>query len=85
MATVRVKQGSQPTIEGVLVGVVFVGVKQGVPTARLQIRGGGESRVVDLAEGSSTLMAGGVLTVSALQPASEDRRGELDLTWQADQ
>lgn|GEM_PF-5512908 len=44
-------QGSQPTLSGVLVGIMAVGMKDGVPAARLLLRGDCISEVVDLKVG----------------------------------
>lgn len=70
--TVTVRQGSQPTFDGVDVGVQRVGEHEGALKARLLIRGRGERTKVDLSEGQSAdLFGAGTLTLAEVHLAEQ--------------
>ena len=70
--TVRVQQRSQPTFDGVLVGVMRVGEHQGARKARLLIRGPEQRKKVDLSEGQSEDLFGvGRLTLADVDPGGQ--------------
>lgn len=81
--TVRVQQGSQPTFDGVHVGVMRVGEHEGARKARLLIRGPEQRKKVDLSEGQSEDLFGvGSLTLAEVHlPA--DARGEVTFAFEA--
>lgn len=67
---VRVAQASQPSFGRVRVGVVLAGIKDGVPTARLLLRGERQSDVVDLTEGNDVDLFGeGRLALVSVHPS----------------
>lgn len=80
----RVPQGSQPTFNGVRVGIVIAGLKDGVPTARLLLRSDADTRPVDVTEGDSVdLLGQGTLTVTQVHPREvADQRDEVTLTFE---
>jgi hypothetical protein len=83
--TVRAGQGSQPRVGGLRVGIMRVGEHQGRRKARLWINGAGTHLRVDLVEGGSQHVAGhGTLTLDAVHLPSPGRRGEVTLTFLAD-
>ena len=80
-ATVRARQGSQPTYAGVRVGVMAVGVHRGVAKARLLLRSDREGRRVDLALGDTEDLFG-LATVSLDEVHPEPGgRGVVTLTF----
>lgn len=81
--TVRAKQGSQPTLGGVRIGIVRAGLKEGVPTAQLLLRSDDATREVFVAEGGSVdLLGRGTLTVAGVHRAPTPQgRTEVTLTW----
>ena len=83
MTTIRVQQGSQPTLADVRVGVMIAGLRQGVPTARLLLRSDDESVRVDVVEGDSVdLLGRGRLTVERVHPRTmRNERDEVTLTF----
>jgi hypothetical protein len=83
MRQVTADQGSQPRFGRVRVGIMRAGGKQGVRTARLAVRTPDESRIVDVAEGSTVDVPGhGSLTVTGVhrRPVPEGRES-VDLEW----
>ena len=83
--TVRAGQGSQPHFGGLRVGIMRVGEHQGLRKARLWINGADTHLRVDLVEGGSQHLTGhGTLTLDAVHLPSPGRRGEVTLTFVAD-
>jgi hypothetical protein len=83
--TARASQGSQPHFAGLRVGIMRVGEHQGLRKARLWINGSDTHLRVDLAEGASQHLAGhGTLTLDAVHLPAPGRRGEVTLTFLAD-
>jgi hypothetical protein len=83
MKQVTADQGSQPHFGKVRVGIMRAGVKHGVLTARLAVRTPDESRIVDVAEGSTVDVPGhGSLTVTGVhrRPVPEGRES-VELEW----
>ncbi len=81
--TVRVQQGSQPSFDGVDVGVQRVGEHQGERKARLLIRGGEQRKKVDLAEGQSAdLFGAGTLTLAEVH-LDDVARAEVTFAFEA--
>ena len=82
---VRAQQGSQPHIGGLRVGIMRVGEHQGRRKARLWINGADTHLRVDLVEGGSQHVAGhGTLTLDEVDLPSRGGRGEVTLTFVAD-
>jgi hypothetical protein len=84
MTTIRVQQGSQPTLADVRVGVMIAGLRHGVPTTRLLLRSDDESVRVDVVEGDSVdLLGRGRLTVDRVHPRTvREERDEVTLTFE---
>ena len=81
----RASQGSQPHFDGLRVGIMRVGEHRGDRKARLWINGADTHLRVDLVEGGSQHLAGhGTLTLDEVHLASPGRRGEVTLTFLAD-
>lgn len=81
--TVRASQGSQPTFEGVRVGIVVAATHQGEPKVRLLIRSWEEKKRVDLVVGDSEDLFGrGTLTVDGIHLSEDARtRDQITLTF----
>jgi hypothetical protein len=83
--TVRAPQGSQPHFGDLRVGIMRVGEHQGRRKARLWINGADTHLRVDLVEGASEHIPGhGTLTLDAVHLPSSGQRGEVTLTFLAD-
>jgi hypothetical protein len=81
--TVRVQQGSQPSFDGVDVGVQRVGEHRGERKARLLIRGREQRKKVDLAEGQSEDLFGtGLLTLAEVH-LNDGARAEVTFAFEA--
>lgn len=82
---VRARQGSQPHFDGLRVGIMRVGEHQGRRKARLWINGADTHLRVDLVEGGSQHLEGhGTLVLEAVHLPSPGQRGEVSLTFLAD-
>lgn len=83
METVTAEQGTQPRFGDVRVGIMRVGEKEGVPTARLAVRTPDDTQIVDLGQGAPLSVAGhGTLSViGAHPPTGPNRRARVDLQW----
>jgi hypothetical protein len=81
--TMTVTQASQPTYAGVRVGVVLAGLREGIPTARLDLRSEEEGRLVDLTEGESADLFGrGTVTLEKVIPRpTAEERDRVTLTF----
>lgn len=84
--TITAKQGAQPHIHGVRVGVMRLGRPDGVGVARLALRTEEESRIELMREGESVQLFGrGSLTLrTVLLPGEEFERGAVVLDFDAD-
>ncbi|BCW50023.1 hypothetical protein [Arthrobacter sp. StoSoilB13] len=67
---VTVKQGMQPTFDGVRVGVVKIGIADGAPAIQFWIRTAEQERKQAFRAGQSVALPGaGLLTIASIQPA----------------
>lgn len=83
---VTVKQGTQPTFDGVKVGVVKIGVADGKPAIQFWIRTGEQERKQAFREGQSTALPGaGTLRIVSIQPADGGSPASAVLAYDADQ
>ncbi|MBT2513486.1 hypothetical protein [Arthrobacter sp. ISL-30] len=84
METVTAKQGTQPHIHGVRIGVMRLGRPEGIGVARLALRSDDESRIELLREGESVELFGqGTLTLrTVLLPGGEFQRGAVVLDFE---
>ncbi|MGF6834212.1 hypothetical protein QF015_002394 [Paenarthrobacter sp. TE4293] len=81
---VTVKQGMQPTFDGVKVGVVKIGMADGAPAIQFWIRTAEQQRKQAFREGQSvTLPGAGLLTVTSIQPSDGTTAGSATLTYDA--
>lgn len=85
MENLTAEQGSQPHFGAVRVGIMRLGIKQGVPTAQLALRSPDDQRVVDVAQGETVLVRGeGSITVTGVHRGeTPDGRDSVDLQWEA--
>lgn len=80
--SVVVKQGSQPTFDGVRVGVVVAAMHQGQAKVRLLVRGPEDKKRVDVVAGEEIDLFGrGVLTVDEIDLQPEGGRDRVALTF----
>lgn len=84
--TITAKQGAQPHIHGVRVGVMRLGRPDGVGVARLALRTEEESRIELMREGETVqLFDRGTLTLrTVLLPGEEFERGAVVLDFDGD-
>lgn len=84
METITAKQGAQPRIRGVRIGIMRLGRPEGIGVARLALRNSEESRIELLREGESVeLFDQGTLTLrSVLLPGPEHERGAVVLDFE---
>ncbi len=81
---VTVKQGMQPTFDGVKVGVVKIGIAEGAPAVQFWIRTAEEERKQAFREGQSvTLPGAGTLTVTGIQPDDDSALASVTLKYDA--
>jgi hypothetical protein len=81
---VTVKQGMQPTFDGVKVGVVKIGMAEGAPAVQFWIRTAEQERKQAFREGQSvTLPGAGVLTVTGIQPDDDSALASVTLKYDA--
>lgn len=81
---VTVKQGMQPTFDGVKVGVVKIGIADGAPAIQFWIRTAEQQRKQAFREGQSvTLPGAGLLTVTSIHPADGSTAASATLTYDA--
>lgn len=79
---VTVKQGMQPTFDGVKVGVVKIGIAEGAPAVQFWIRTAGQERKQAFREGQSvTLPGAGLLTVTDIQPDDDPALASVTLKY----
>ncbi|MGO4431892.1 hypothetical protein AB4Y88_00935 [Paenarthrobacter sp. RAF9] len=79
---VTVKQGMQPTFDGVKVGVVKIGMAEGAPAVQFWIRTAEQERKQAFREGQSvTLPGAGVLTVTVIQPDDDSVLASVTLKY----
>jgi len=82
---VTVKQGMQPTFDGVQVGVVKIGIADGAPAIQFWIRTAEQERKQAFRTGQSiTLPGAGVLTIASIQPADGTTAASATLAYDAD-
>ena len=81
---VTVKQGMQPTFDGVKVGVVKIGIADGAPAVQFWIRTPEQERKQAFRQGQSvTLPGAGLLTVTSIHPAEDTSAAFATLTYDA--
>lgn len=79
---VTVKQGMQPTFDGVKVGVVKIGIAEGAPAVQFWIRTTGQERKQAFREGQSvTLPGAGILTVTGIHPDDDSALASVTLKY----
>lgn len=85
MDNLTADQGSQPSFGQVRVGILRVGIKAGVPTARLALRSPEDQQIVDVARGETVLVPGeGSITLAEVhRRETPDGRDSVDLQWKA--
>lgn len=81
---ITVKQGMQPTFEGVQVGIVKIGVADGAPAIQVWIRTEEKERKQAFREGHSVALPGaGTLRFDSIQPADGNTAASAVLAYDA--
>ncbi|MFJ4171812.1 hypothetical protein ACIPY3_20085 [Paenarthrobacter sp. NPDC089714] len=83
---VTVRQGMQPSFDGVKVGVVKIGLADGTPAIQVWIRTAGHARKQAFREGQSVDLPGaGTLRFTSVRPAAGETAASAVLAYDGGQ